>query len=282
MGQRVASMERAEKVLLTLDAASEAWRAGSDQMGGKYPLGGGGERCSSQHAAAQVKMASEVKKAAGFTASVAAKVLEFDEVIMCCPANVSRDILGSAANFWERQVLSSVQYFFDLTVTHTDTEYMKRHNEVDDRAIYFINTYQEEPASLEMGFELTAYQPALQGLRATGERIYQTIFLDKNRSHLWTVNDLDPSKVIDRSWWSAFSHTYEHFRWVVPWVWTIQGYKHTWYAGSWTLFNTHDIAISSGLAVAHRLGAPYPFIHNKLAAATFDTVLNAGHLRWRQ
>eukprot|EP00931_Biecheleriopsis_adriatica_P042437 TRINITY_DN24194_c0_g1_i2.p1 TRINITY_DN24194_c0_g1~~TRINITY_DN24194_c0_g1_i2.p1 ORF type:complete len:479 (+),score=92.73 TRINITY_DN24194_c0_g1_i2:77-1513(+) len=282
MGQRVSSADRdGKKVFLTLEPAPDVWRAGSDQLGGKYPLGGSGIRCGSEHASSQAKMASEVKAAAGFTATMAAKVLEFDEVIMCCPANVSREILGSGANFWERQVLSSVQYFFDLTVTHTDAEYMQRHNEVDDRAIYFIKTHPEEPAALEMGFELTAYQPALQGLRAAGERIFQTIFLDKNRSHLWTVDDLNPEKVVDRAWWSAFSHTYEHFRWVVPWVWTLQGHKHTWYAGSWTLFNTHDIAISSGLAVAHRLGAPYPFVHNQLAAATFDTVLNAGHLRWR-
>ena len=97
---------------------------------------------------------------------------------------------------------------------------------------------------------------------------------------------------------------YTHFRRVVPWVWTLQGRKHTWFAGSWTLFNTHDIAIASGLcapahecearaqqltgprararsAAAHRLGAPYPFGANPLAAATFDTVLGTSHLRWR-
>ena len=37
-------------------------------------------------------------------------------------------------------------------------------------------------------------------------------------------------------------------------------------AGAYTLFNTHEIATMSGLAVADRLGAPYPFPHDKLAA----------------
>ena len=69
---------------------------------------------------------------------------------------------------------------------------------------------------------------------------------------------------------------------MVPWTWTIQGHKNTWYAGSWTLFNTHDIAISSGLAAAERLGAPYPFAHNAMATATYDTVLGASHLRHRR
>eukprot|EP00928_Gymnodinium_smaydae_P048182 TRINITY_DN321_c0_g3_i1.p1 TRINITY_DN321_c0_g3~~TRINITY_DN321_c0_g3_i1.p1 ORF type:complete len:531 (+),score=58.26 TRINITY_DN321_c0_g3_i1:61-1653(+) len=282
MGQRVSKVDRTSKkgkVLLTVEAAPDVWRAGSDQLGGEYPLKGGGPRCKPGHVA-EVKAASEQVKGNSF-AGEATKVMQFDEVIMCCPADVARAILGSGAGFWERRVLSSVQYFLDLTVTHTDRDYMKRHNDVDDRAIYFIKTYEKQPEALEMGFELTAYQPALQKLRASGERIYQTIFLDKKRSDLWTVKDLDPSKVIDRAWWSAFSHTYKHFRWVVPWVWTLQGRKHTWYAGSWTLLNTHDIAISSGLAVAHRLGAPYPFTHNRLATATFDTVLNVGHLRWR-
>ena len=40
----------------------------------------------------------------------------------------------------ERAVLSSVRYYRDLTVTHTDEAYMRRHHELDERAIYFIKT----------------------------------------------------------------------------------------------------------------------------------------------
>jgi len=156
---------------------------------------------------------------------------------------------------------------------------MASHNDVDGRAIYFIRTHEQRPECLEMGFELTAYQPQLKAHRErTGERIYQTIYLDRRRSELWSIDALRPSKVLDRAWWSAFSHTYRHFRHVVPWVWTIQGASRTWYAGSWTLFNTHDIAISSGLAAAERLGAPYPFGHNPTASATYRTVRAASHL----
>jgi hypothetical protein len=158
---------------------------------------------------------------------------------------------------------------------------------VDGRAIYFIAADKDEPARLEMGFDLTAYQPTLAARRdprlpASGERIYQTIFLDRQRSAQWTLGEIEPSKIIDKAWWVAFSHTYKHFRHVVPWVWTLQGRMHTWFAGSWTLFNTHDIAISSGLAAAYRLGASYPFGHSTLATATFDTVLGASHLRRRR
>ena len=68
-----------------------------------------------------------------------------------------------------------------------------------------------------MGFELTAYQPALQRYRAEGgERIYQTIFLDRDRSSRWSIGEIAKEKVIDKAWWSAFSHTYQHFRRVRP------------------------------------------------------------------
>jgi len=133
-----------------------------------------------------------------------------------------------------------------------------------------------------MGFDLTAYQPTLRAARAKGHRVFQSIFLNRDAADMWTIGEIDPSKILDSAWWVAFSHTYKHFRRVVPWVWTIQGRRHTHYAGSWTLFNTHDIAISSGLAAAERLGAPYPFGHNKLAAHTYDTVLMASHLSKRK
>ena len=324
-GTKVAAIERSSgattagstaAVRVHVQPTSPAWRGGGDQQGGVYPVKGDGPRCQPAHAAAEA--ATNAAKAAEGTAAAAAaeaadEVLEFDEVILACPADAALRLLGEGgASFWERRVLSSVKYFNDLTVTHTDEEYMREHNDgIDDkRAIYYIRTLEERPECLEMGFDLTAYQPQLVSRRQQveakaaeakaaessakadakagakapeggTERIFQTIYLDQARSHLWSIGKLNPAKILDRAWWSAFSHTYEHFRWVVPWVWTVQGHKHTWYAGSWTLFNTHDIAISSGLAAAERLGAPYPFTHNEMATATYDTVLAASHLRFR-
>lgn len=100
------------------------------------------------------------------------------------------------------------------------------------------------------------------------------------------------------------SHTWKHFLGVVPWVRFLQGRKvrdrwlcegwnqcdffsqhpsvgllfclsmqHTWFCGAYTLFNTHELAIISGLAVAERLGAPYPFDDNELARKQFNNLL---------
>ena len=273
---QVVAIERsASTVRVQIEAASPVWRGGCDQLGGDYPVQGGGPRCQPEHAAAEAAAAA----AAGVGQR---ETLEFDELIMACPADAASRLLGDGASFFERRVLPSVEYFHDLTVTHTDHEYMSEQNEVDGTAIYFIRAHEERPECLEMGFELSAYQPQLKTRKAAGgEPIYQTIFLDKERRSMWSIDKLNPSKILDRAWWSAFSHTYKHFRWVVPWTWTIQGHKHTWYAGSWTLFNTHDIAICSGLAAAERLGASYPFAHNPMATATYDTVLGVSHLRLR-
>ena len=260
--------------------ADAVWRGGSDQLDGQYPIAGGGPRCQPEHAEAEKKRAAASDLL--YTADEMEEVIEVDELILATPANVSLSLLGESASYFEKSVLSSVEYYHDLTVTHTDAEYMRSHNEVDGKAIYFIRTHPEAPECLEMGFELSQYQPRLREYKQSGaEPIYQTIYLDKERSSLWSIDKLNPSKVLDRAWWSAFSHTYNHFRNVVPWVWTMQGHKNTWYAGSWVLFNTHDIAIASGFAAAERLGAKYPFGHNKLAAATYDTVLGAAHLRVR-
>lgn len=45
---------------------------------------------------------------------------------------------------------------------------------------------------------------------------------------------------------------------VVPWMWLLNGKKHTTFAGSWTLVNAHEVAIVSGVAAAVSLGATYP------------------------
>ena len=204
MNTRVSKIERGAKtregasVTVHVAAPPATWRAGSDQLGGKYPVRGDGPRCTAEYAEEQRQ---------GATRRSAEGPLEFDELVLACPADVAAELLGKDASFAERSVLRSVEYFHDLTVTHTDETYMARHNEVDGRAIYFIKTYEQDPALLEMGFDLSAYQPTLRPLRAAGKRIYQSIFLDKSRSDLWTAKEIDSAHIIDRAWWSAFSHT---------------------------------------------------------------------------
>lgn len=197
-----------------------------------------------------------------------------DEIIMCCGAEETLRMLGKNATVLERRFLGNVHYYNDLIVTHEDEDYMAKHytfHPTDD--MYFVRCDPDNPRIIEMSFNLAAYQPHLQGRRA----IYQTIFLDDALKQHWTVGELDQSKILKKRMTRQFAHTWTHFAFWVPFVRWLQGTKHTWYAGAYTLFNTHEIAVMSGLAAADRLGAPYPFSNDALAAAQYQTYFNMAH-----
>lgn len=208
----------------------------------------------------------------------------FDEVIFACPADVALRCLGADAGWWERRVLGSVRYYEDVTVTHSDADYMANHFEMGRGTDYFIRTDEADASKVEMAFDLGHYQPALRGRPADASPIFQTIFLDRERTEArWTRPLIDPAKVLLVKWWHAFSHEVSHFRRVVPFVRCCQGARGcTYYAGSWVLVNTHEIAVISGLAAAWRLGAPYPYADDELAASQFDALLFVAHGRLRR
>eukprot|EP01094_Clydonella_sp_ATCC50884_P001976 TRINITY_DN11513_c0_g1_i1.p1 TRINITY_DN11513_c0_g1~~TRINITY_DN11513_c0_g1_i1.p1 ORF type:complete len:558 (-),score=142.62 TRINITY_DN11513_c0_g1_i1:152-1825(-) len=110
-----------------------------------------------------------------------------------------------------------------------------------------------------------------------GGHIFQSIFLDASQRSEWSLDAIRPSHRLLTHWWRQFAHTWTHFVSVVPLVRFIQGARGSFFCGAWTLINTHEIAIISGLAVAHRLGAPYPFDSDPLAAQQFDLYLEKVH-----
>lgn len=200
-------------------------------------------------------------------------VEHFDAVVFACPANVALRVLAKPS-LRERAVLGSVQYFHDITVTHTDRKYMERHYELDDERgdQYFIRTYPDATDRIEMSFDLSHYQPQLES------SVYQTIFLDRaSDEHRWTIDEIEPERILFCKPWIQFSHTWQHYLRVVPWLRFLQGRQDTFYAGSWTLANTHEVATISGFASAYRLGAPYPVQGDELALEQFETYLAVVH-----
>ena len=151
---------------------------------------------------------------------------------------------------------------------------MERYYELDDTRgdQYFVRTYPDSTDRIEMSFDLSHYQPQLE------TSVYQTIFLDRGHDeHRWTIDEIDPDKVLLSKPWIQFSHSWQHYVRVVPWMRFLQGRNRTYYAGSWTLANTHEVATISGFAAAHRLGAPYPLEHDALALDQFETYLSVVH-----
>jgi hypothetical protein len=215
------------------------------------------------------------------------RVLTLVQVVFACGAETSLKLLGDGATFWEKRVLGSVQYYDDVTYTHTDSNYMQNHYclnpmQSQEKPMYFIKSYEGyDLRRVEMSFNLGAYQPQLK-LAADQHNleVYQSIFLDAARDEKcrWTDKQIDPTKVIAKTWWRQFAHDWTHFLKVVPFVPLIQGQRGcTWHCGSWTVANTHEIATVSGFAVASRLGAAYPFPHDELASHQFNLYMFVAH-----
>jgi len=219
----------------------------------------------------------------------------YDHVIFACNTETSKALLeaGTGTCWMERKVFGNVRYYDDVSVTHTDLEYVRKHYEKTEGDMYLVKTYDADPGKIEMTFDLTSYQPdaaaavSKEGPGATTARVFQTIFLDaageKRRAEKsglptrWTKDEIDPSKILLTKWWRQFGHSVRHFTRATPLWRFVQKKRRTLYAGSYTAVNTHEIAVISGLAAAWRLGAPYPFPEDALAASQFDMYCGLVH-----
>lgn len=208
----------------------------------------------------------------------------YDELVFCTLADAAKKILGPQASWREKKVLGSAKFSDDITITHTDSDYMKKHYENfyrpdlavsmlsgedqssrnefakdNFRPMYYIKMYPKDRSKLEMCFDTTNYQSQFPERVPFEDHVFQTIFLNKERDgHLWSDDEIDKDKIIRADWWHQLCHNFTHYLFVVPWVMFLQGKKHTRFAGSWTLVNAHEIAVMSGIAAAVNLGAEYP------------------------
>ena len=199
-------------------------------------------------------------------------------------ADTAKRILQPTTSFREKHVLGSAKFADDTTVTHADSEYMKRHYDtfynskqavsslsgVDQaernqraeksfKPMYLIKTYPADRSKLEMCFDCTNYQSQFPPSVPFDQHVFQTIFLNQQRDgHLWTIDEIDPAKVIRKDPWHQLCHSFTHYAFVVPWMWLLQGRRHTRFAAAWTLVNAHEVAVISGIAAAVDLGARYP------------------------
>lgn len=208
----------------------------------------------------------------------------YDELVLCCLADTAKKVLGKSGSWAEKKVLGSAKFSDDITITHYDADYMKKHYENfyrDDLAVsnikgtdytdrlrsgkeefrpmYYIKMYPEDKSKLEMCFDCTNYQSQFPEKVPFEQHVFQTIFLNKDRDgHLWSDKEIDESKIIRKDWWHQLCHSYTHYLFVVPWLMFLNAKRHTRFAASWTLVNAHEVAVMSGIAAAVSLGATYP------------------------
>ena len=151
------------------------------------------------------------------------------------------------------------------------------------RPMYYTHSYPEDMQKIEMAFDCTNYQHQFRQDQGADKppqpydhHVFQSIFLDKNHSDLWTIDDIDPDKIIMRKWWHQLGHRWQHYVRVVPGMMFINGKNRTWFAGSWTLVNMHEMACVSGIAAAYRLGAEYE-VFDDFAEDLFKKYLLISH-----
>lgn len=209
---------------------------------------------------------------------------EYDELVLCVLSDTAKRILATTISTRESKLLGSAKFANDITVTHYDADYIRKHYEIEYnpeqavsalsgvdqssrvefakksfRAMYLIKPYQEDLSKIEMCFDCTNYQAQFPPEVETDKHVFQTIFLNKERDgHLWDLDQIDENKIIRKDWWHQLCHSWTHYLFVVPWMWALQGRKHTRFAASWTLVNAHEVACISGIAAAVNLGATYP------------------------
>jgi hypothetical protein len=129
----------------------------------------------------------------------------------------------------------------------------------DFKPMYYIKMYPSDLSKLEMCFDCTNYQSQFPPDVDFDKHVFQTIYLNKDRDgHLWSIDEIDESKIIRKDWWHQLCHSWTHYLFVVPWMMFLQGRKHTRFAAAWTLINAHEVAVMSGIAAAVDLGARYP------------------------
>ena len=209
---------------------------------------------------------------------------QYDELVLCCLADVSKKVLGKTASGLEKRILGSTKWANDITITHYDSDYIRKHydsfyrpdqavstlSRVDQttrnifakqnfRPMYYIKMYPEDRTKLEMCFDCTNYQSQFPQEVPFDNHVFQTIFLNHERDgHLWSRDEIDKSKIIREDWWHQLCHSYTHYIFTVPWQMFVQGKRSVRYAAAWTLVNAHEVAIISGIAAAVDLGAEYP------------------------
>jgi len=127
------------------------------------------------------------------------------------------------------------------------------------KPMYMIKTYPSDRTKLEMCFDCTNYQSQFPPEVPFENHVFQTIYLNKHRDgSLWSIDEIDDSKIIRKDWWHQLCHSWTHYLFVVPWMFLLQGRKRTRFAAAWTLVNAHEVAVISGIAAAVDLGAKYP------------------------
>ena len=174
----------------------------------------------------------------------------FDDVIFACNANQTLMLLDRPT-FLERYILSSIRYESELhnhAVVHSDASVLPDHaaQPLATRSNH-VAQYGARPDNYEITYIMHNQQP-------WAGRSDKPCLVTYN-----PVSPIDGDKVVGRWWFQHVVHDVRHVAWLIHLFQFIQGKRGAWHCGAHTLVNSQETCFITGLAVARRLGADYPF-----------------------
>ncbi|KAI1919021.1 hypothetical protein LOZ65_004634 [Ophidiomyces ophidiicola] len=193
---------------------------------------------------------------------------EFDKLVLCVPGDEARRLLGDRATWKEKVILNGVKYHDDVTITHSDHNYVENkyepafkqelcgtpHTKAQEEQIafsrgeagiqsgfhpsYYSISYPTMPTRNELTFDYSNFQYQFQ--QGSGEppvpferHIFQTRFMGAKLKDIWTIDSIAEKEVIQRRWIHQPSQGWKNFFRVMPYLRYINGKNNTLFAGAW-------------------------------------------------
>lgn len=185
------------------------------------------------------------------------EIIEADEVVFACQAHLALEMLAHPSDL-QQKILGAFEYVDVESTLHTDQESLML---PDNSNEYFQFELARTPTNEFPGY-LTR---VIKQLKPYHE-LSLPIFVSFDRLHA-----LNADKVIATKHW-RLPKLRPRDLWNKMQARTIQGQNNLWFCGTDFSLTGHEGAMVSGLVIAQRLGADYPFEDNWLAKAQFNTI----------
>lgn len=168
----------------------------------------------------------------------------FDEVVFACHSDQTLAILGADASEDERRVLAAVPYQRNRAVLHTDPALLPRRRTVWSAWNYLSAGGSDEARPVSVSYLINRLQPV---------PFERPVVVSLN-----PFREPDPRHVIDE-----FDYAHPVFdRGAIDAqarLASLQGQRHSWFAGAWTGYGFHEDGLRSAMRVAEGLGVVAPW-----------------------
>ncbi len=168
----------------------------------------------------------------------------FDEVVFACHSDQTLAILGDGASEAERRVLGAVPYQRNRAVLHTDPALLPRRRSVWSAWNYLSAGGSDAARPVSVSYLINRLQPV---------PFDRPVVVSLN-----PFREPDPRHVIDE-----FDYAHPVFDQgaidAQSRLGTLQGLRHSWFAGAWTGYGFHEDGLRSAMQVAEGLGVVAPW-----------------------